>query len=460
MMLRRVKSPLGFGLGPMGTRNLVLFALFCYLSSRSTVPSDAYDPIDPNSNITVNWDIQSINNDSTSASTYTVMVSIHNYQLYRHIEQPGWRLSWNWPGMEVIWDSRGAEATEQGDCKHVAGPKLPHCCERRPTMVDLPPSAPYTMQVTNCCRGGVLSSLTQNNATALGAFQMSVGSFKVARQGKVEPEKPWGFDLGVPGYTCSNATDVPPTRTKVDKRRYVQVLFTWRVICSFSQYREAPAPSCCVSLSSFYNSTIVTCPKCSCACRSAPSSSRCVSGTDQSTVHALPGGDDDSAAPIVRCSDHMCPIRVHWHVKTNYRQYWRVKVTINNYNQVKNYSDWNLVMQHPNLQSLTQLFSFNYHPLIQYGTLNDTGMFWGVPNYNQMLLQDGNVQTEIVLKKDEGQFTFSQGWAFPRKIYFDGRECVMPPVDQYPFLPNGASATRWSFIAGSCLLLLLVLVLL
>ncbi|GJN26862.1 hypothetical protein PR202_gb14827 [Eleusine coracana subsp. coracana] len=399
-----------------------------------------------------------------------VMVSIHNYQLYRHIEQPGWRLSWNWPGMEVIWDSRGAEATEQGDCKHVAGPKLPHCCERRPTMVDLPPSAPYTMQVTNCCRGGVLSSLTQNNATALGAFQMSVGSFKVARQGKVEPEKPWGFDLGVPGYTCSNATDVPPTRTKVDKRRYVQVLcnnagpppdfllglildetmpavlscagfatdltsvcaVTWRVICSFSQYREAPAPSCCVSLSSFYNSTIVTCPKCSCACRSAPSSSRCVRqrsiilysafpGTDQSTVHALPGGDDDSAAPIVRCSDHMCPIRVHWHVKTNYRQYWRVKVTINNYNQVKNYSDWNLVMQHPNLQSLTQLFSFNYHPLIQYGTLNDTGMFWGVPNYNQMLLQDGNVQTEIVLKKDEGQFTFSQGWAFPRKIYFDGR---------------------------------------
>ncbi|GJN26863.1 hypothetical protein PR202_gb14828 [Eleusine coracana subsp. coracana] len=58
----------------MGTRNLVLFALFCYLSSRSAVPSDAYDPIDPNSNITINWDIQSINNDSTSASTYTVRI--------------------------------------------------------------------------------------------------------------------------------------------------------------------------------------------------------------------------------------------------------------------------------------------------------------------------------------------------------------------------------------------------
>jgi hypothetical protein len=57
-------------------------------------------------------------------------------------------------------------------------------------------------------------------------------------------------------------------------------------------------------------------------------------------------------------------------VKTNYKQYWRVKVTINNYNQVKNYSDWNLVMQHPNLQSLTQIFSFSYHPLIQYGTLS------------------------------------------------------------------------------------------
>ncbi|TVU15045.1 hypothetical protein EJB05_38545 [Eragrostis curvula] len=474
-MLRRVRNPLG--VGPVGMREFVLLVLFCYLSSRSAVPSDAYDPIDPNSNITINWDLQSINNQSNSYTVRThtrfestttgfllcaqVMVSIHNYQLYRHIEQPGWRLSWNWPGKEVIWGTWGAEATEQGDCRR-AGPlrQPPHCCEPRPVFVDLPPGSPYTRQVANCCRGGTLSSLTQDNRTALAAFQMAVGLVAFDTDGSRGPQKPWGFDLGVPGYTCSNASEVPPTRTKVDKTRHVQVLrkvsscsffLTWRVICSFSQYREAAAPSCCVSLSTFYNSTIVPCPKCSCACPTSP-------GSDpSSTAKALQGGDDDSVAPVVRCSDHMCPIRVHWHVKTSYRDYWRVKVTINNYNQVKNYSDWNLVLQHPNLQSLTQLFSFNYKPLIEYGNYNDTGMFWGVKYYNEMLLQDGNVQTEMILKKEQGDFTFSSGWAFPRKVYFDGHECVMPPPDQYPTLPNGASATRWSLTAGPPLLLLLFL---
>jgi hypothetical protein len=235
------------------------------------------------------------------------MVSIHNYQLYRHIEQPGWRLSWNWPGKEVIWDARGAEATEQGDCRRVITDKPPHCCDLRPTMVDLAPGAPYNIQVANCCRGGVLSSMTQSDATALGAFQMTVGQFELATDGIKGPQKPWGFDLGVPGYTCSNVTEVPPTKTKVDKNRYVQSIrkplsslisrqcmsvpgsrtdlpasarrccaVTWQVICSFSQYRGAAAPSCCVSLSTFYNSTIVPCPKCSCACPSAPSSPQCV----------------------------------------------------------------------------------------------------------------------------------------------------------------------------------------
>ena len=91
---------------------------------------------------------------------------------------------------------------------------------------------------------------------------------------------------------------------------------------------------------------------------------------DQLGMLPAVGDDDEPVAPIVQCTQHMCPIRVHWHVKVNYRQYWRVKVTVKNYNLVRNYSDWNLVLQHPNLQSITQLFSFNYRPLVEYGTLS------------------------------------------------------------------------------------------
>ena len=74
--------------------------------------------------------------------------------------------------------------------------------------------------------------------------------------------------------------------------------------------------------------------------------------------------------PLVQCTRHMCPIRVHWHVKLNYKDYWRVKVTITNFNYRMNYSEWNLVVQHPNFDNLTELFSFNYKSLTPYGDIS------------------------------------------------------------------------------------------
>lgn len=77
-----------------------------------------------------------------------------------------------------------------------------------------------------------------------------------------------------------------------------------------------------------------------------------------------------SSTPLVQCTSHMCPIRVHWHVKVNYKEYWRVKITVTNFNYRMNYTQWNLVVQHPNFDNLTQLFSFNYKPLTPYEGLS------------------------------------------------------------------------------------------
>lgn len=86
-------------------------------------------------------------------------------------------------------------------------------------------------------------------------------------------------------------------------------------------------------------------------------------------------------------------------------------------------------------------------------------MFWGVKFYNDVLLQAGkigNVQTELLLKKDMGNFSFREGWAFPRRILFNGDECVMPSPDDYPRLPSYASSTASSFATTLfCFLLLL-----
>ncbi|KAL1061821.1 hypothetical protein V6Z11_D13G039100 [Gossypium hirsutum] len=404
------------------------FIIFFLLSSVS--PSYGYDPLDPHGNITIKWDLLQSNPGSND-----VKVSILNFQLYRHIEQPGWKMGWDWTGDEVIWAMQGAEATEQGNCSRFKGGQLPHCCEKSPFIVDLLPGAPYNMQTTNCCKGGILSSMIQDPSKFGAVFQMSTS----AATDEFGFHMPENFTIGVPGYTCAKPVQVAPSKYSSDGgRRWTQALGTWNVTCMYSQFLASTSPKCCVSLSAFYNSTIVPCPKCSCSCQGLPGA-KCVKfGETPSLLQQIKDSNRESPS-LVRCSQHMCPIRVHWHVKQSYTHYWRVKITVNNLNILKNYSQWNLVALHPNLKSLIQVFSFNYEPLNQYGQINDTGIFWGIEYYNDMLLQEGesgNVQTEMLLLKDPDMFTFREGWGFPRRILFNGDECVMSPPDQYPRLPN------------------------
>ncbi|MED6158400.1 hypothetical protein PIB30_032376 [Stylosanthes scabra] len=356
---------------------------------------------------------------------------------------PGWRMGWDWEGDEVIWAMWGAEAMEQGNCSKFKGQEKPHCCLKHPLIIDLTPLAPYNHRYFNCCKSGLLSSLTQDISNSAASFQMNYN--KPTLHNPNDPNNatsftmPENFTLGVPGYTCSEPFQVPPTKFTSDGQRWQQVLETWNVTCMYSQYRASPAPKCCVSLSAFYNSTIVPCPVCSCNCKGLPGA-HCIDPEKSSSSSSLLQLPQQESTQVVKCSRHMCPIRIHWHVKQSYKEYWRVKITITNLNLVKNYSQWNLVVLHPNLQSVTQVFSFNYKPLPIYGNINDTGMFWGLQYYNDMLLsgKDGNVQTEMLLHKDKEDFTFREGWTFPRKVSFNGEECVMPSPDNYPRLPNTA----------------------
>ena len=142
---------------------------------------------------------------------------INNYQLYRHVERPGWRIQWEWPGEEVIWEIRGAEATEQGNCSKFKG-ILPHSCLKRPSIIDLLPGTPYNYQVQNCCKGGVLSSLTQNPESSSASFQIEVGN---AHKISI----PINFVLGLKGYTCGETRVSSQTRfLSGDKRRWTQAL--------------------------------------------------------------------------------------------------------------------------------------------------------------------------------------------------------------------------------------------
>ncbi|CAN1311931.1 Protein COBRA [Linum perenne] len=338
-----------------------------------------------------------------------------NFQQYRHIQAPGWTLGWSWSKKEVIWNMMGAQTTEQGDCSKYKG-NVPHCCKKTPTVVDLLPGTPYNQQIANCCKGG-------------------------------------------PGYTCGPAKVVRPTRFwTTDKRRVTQALMTWNVTCTYSQFLAQKTPTCCVSLSSFYNDSLVGCPTCACGCQNKTAGS-----CTPHLASVISDSNKQDTTPLVQCTSHMCPIRIHWHVKLNYKQYWRVKVTITNFNYRMNYTQWNLVVQHPNFDNLTQLFSFNYKSLTPYdGFTDDTAMLWGVKFFNDFLSQAGplgNVQSELLFQKDLSTFTFEKGWAFPRRIYFNGDNCVMPSPDAYPWLPNDGSRSAMPLLRALATALLSIIVL-
>ncbi|RZC44833.1 hypothetical protein C5167_037785 [Papaver somniferum] len=156
----------------------------------------------------------------------------------------------------------------------------------------------------------------------------------------------------------------------------------------------------------------------------------------------------------------MCPIRVYWHVMRNYDGYWRVKLTVTNYKFGTNYSDWNVLVQHPGFKMSPSTYSFNSTLLPSLGFEGDkVALFWGIGHYNSelpqaKLNQEGYVTTEILLGKDVKSFTLRNGWAFPQKVSFNGENCVMPLPDDFPILPS--SSFIWKPNTYHLLLLLTV----
>ncbi|KVH98476.1 Glycosyl-phosphatidyl inositol-anchored, plant, partial [Cynara cardunculus var. scolymus] len=360
----------------------------------------AYDLFDPTSNITITWDVVSWTPDG-----YVAVVKMNNYQMYRQITSPGWTLGWTWAKKEIIWSMVGAQADDQGECKEFQS-NIPHSCEKNPRIIDMHVGAPYNQQFPNCCKGGIVTSLGQDPANSLAAFQLSVGnSGKTYRTVSL----PKNFSLLGPnqGYTCSSVSIVPSSVSfSSDGRRKTRALMKLVLsklsVLKFQEhtYRMVenlePKPSDLVI-------------------------SRAVRRSPQS----------EGTATMKQCTQHMCPIRVHWHVKRNYKAFWRVRITITNFNYNLNYTKWTLVAQHPNLNNVATVNSFIYKPLLVYESIKKLE--------NDLLLQagsNGSVYSEMILRKDEKIFTLNHGWAFPRKVYFNGDECIMPLPVSYPSLPN------------------------
>ncbi|XP_021286128.1 COBRA-like protein 1 isoform X1 [Herrania umbratica] len=395
--------------------------------------SDCYDPLDPNGNITVTFDINQWTRDG-----YEARVTIQNYYHYRHVDKSGWKLGWTWANNEIIWTMSGAFATTQGNCSSFKF-DTPHSCEKSPVIADLTPDALPENRTADCCHGGILAAWAIDPSMSFSSFEMMVGHLGA----NPNVQAPLNLTLMAPGpgYTCGLVADTDPTiSSDIGGRRQLQAYRTWKSTCTYSSFVANQAPVCCVSLSTFYNSKITSCPTCSCGCREAEEST----GSCIREGYPAPQSDSLDSDDIVLCTDHMCPVTVHWHVMKNYVTHWKVKLTVSNYNYRRNYSNWNVLAQHPGFSQNATAFSFNSTMLPSFGFSDEVALFWGIDYYNNDLLnadkdQLGAVSTQILLKKDSNSFTLKNGWALPRRIYFNGENCQMPLPDTFPMLPNGSS---------------------
>ncbi|CAI9104689.1 OLC1v1003413C1 [Oldenlandia corymbosa var. corymbosa] len=340
----------------------------------------------------------------------------------------------------------GAIASSQGDCTSFNFRK-PHCCKATPEIVDLMPDAMLQNMSLglDCCRSGFLAAWAIDPSNSLSSFEMTVGNLDGnSSSGYSRPVNLTLLAPG-PGYTCSPVEDTDPTISSViGGRREEQVYRTWKSTCTYSSFLAKSTRICCVSLSTFYNPQITSCPSCSCGCKEADQSRKqCISeGTSPSSPSDLV-----SDADIVRCTDHMCPLQIHWHVKQNYIDHWRVKLTISNFNLGRSYANWNVLVQHPGFSQSITTYSFNSTILSTSNVPDEVALFWGISYYNDQLWKAdenriGSATTDILLRKDKNSFTLRNGWAFPRRIYFNGESCDMPLPDTFPSLPNGVSRTQ------------------
>nr|GMD58742.1 COBRA-like protein 4 [Ipomoea batatas] len=285
----------------LGTmRNVVVICVFAAFFSYAA----AYDPLDPTGNITIKWDVMSWTPDGYVVSDYVLSVFCSPIFCFSCTEC-------------VFCSSFSVSPVSEGDL-NVVGVYLFSVLQFSVSLVtECVFCSPILLSPVKCvfCSPILCISVSEGDLNVVGRLSVfcspvfyfscysntfsvpdslnsqivaKVGfgflgpgpsGFRVSVPGQRRPgwhveqdcQLPKNFTLlgPGPGYTCGPAKIVPSTKFFTpDLRRKTQALMTWNVTCTFSQFLARKHPSCCVSLSTFYNETITSCPHCACGCES------------------------------------------------------------------------------------------------------------------------------------------------------------------------------------------------
>ncbi|CAI0626366.1 unnamed protein product [Linum tenue] len=420
-------------------------------------------------------------------SSYWAQVTLTNHNHLGRLDN--WKLSWDWMQDEFIFSMKGAYPSIVDSSPCIFGPQGEYYkqldfstvlnCERRPTIIDLPPTKfndSTVGMVPFCCRNGTILPPSMDPSKSVSSFQMQV--FKMPptlNRSDISPPQNWKINGTLnPDYQCGPPVRVSPSEF-VDPSGLPSnstAVASWQVVCNITQPKGS-SPRCCVSFSAFYNDSVVPCNTCACGCpnRAAqtcsatappvllPPNALLVPFDNRTTMATAWANIKHRQVPNpMPCPDN-CGVSINWHVNTDYNRGWSARVTLFNWAETL-FPDWFVAVEMDKAAGgFEAMYSFN-------GTMlpnsNSTLFMQGLPGLNYLVGETDGLNPSKdprVPGKQQSVISFTKrttpginvplGDGFPTKVYFNGEECSLPSVYPTSDVSRRAPASIMSVILAA-----------
>ncbi|WOH11746.1 hypothetical protein DCAR_0831237 [Daucus carota subsp. sativus] len=411
-----------------------------------------------------------ISYDVTQATknNYQAQVTMENNHPLGRLDH--WNLTWEWMRGEFIYNMKGAytHLKDYADC--LLGPAATYYsdldfsqvqnCQKNPVMADLPPERAKDKIIGNipfCCKNGSLMSPIMNKTNAKAVFQLQV--FKLPPDlnvSSITPPSKWKIEgIVSTNFKCGNPLRVAqaqfPDPGGLDEVSLA--VASWQVVCNITRPKKGKT-KCCVSYSGYYNESIIPCDTCACGCDDdstcrknaapilIPPEALLIPFVNR-TAKALAWSKlrHKRVRKPLPCGDN-CGVSINWHVSTNYKSGWSVRVTLFNWKE-NNFQDWFVAAQLKKAgRGFEKAYSFNGTLL---RNLNNTIFLEGLPGLTYLMaitngtnprkdyLVPGKQQSVLSFnKKNLRNLKIEKGDGFPSKLFFNGEECSLPKIYPIP----------------------------
>ncbi|KAI4344821.1 hypothetical protein L6164_012009 [Bauhinia variegata] len=436
-----------------------------------------------NGDLTIMYDVI-----RTYDSNYWAEVTISNHNPLGRLDN--WRLSWDWMKDEFIYSMKGAypSVVDSSDC--IFGKQGTYYkeldfanvlnCERRPTIIDLPPTKFNDTDVGKipfCCRNGTILPPSMDSSRSTSRFQIQV--FKMPpdlNRSQLEPPQNWKISGTLnPDYKCGPPIRVSPSESPDTTGLPLNktAMASWQIVCNITT-AKGETRKCCVSFSAYYNDSVIPCKTCACGCSS--NTGRSCSTTAQAMFlppEALLVPFENRSAKAIAwaglkhlsvpnpmpCPDN-CGVTLNWHVASDYSRGWSARITLFNWGDT-DFVDWFAAVQMDKAApGFEKTYSFNGSTL---DGVNNTIFMQGLEGLNYLVaetnganpLKDPRVpgkQQSILsfTKKTTPGINVAGGDGFPTKVFFNGEECSLPSI-----IPSSGFRKEFSLATSMFLTLLL-----